>query len=70
MLQNLNFCHCSITDAALPAVSRLGNLRYLDVTSNADITRTGLQELKTRYTGTCIGSAYGFFQRANSDEKQ
>ncbi|KAK8144774.1 hypothetical protein G3M48_005349 [Beauveria asiatica] len=70
MLQNLNLCHCSITDAALPAISRLGNLRYLDVTSNADITRTGLQELKTRYTGTCIGSAYGFFQRANSDEKQ
>lgn len=49
-IQYLYLNQCSITDAALPAISRLQNLNILHVLGNAGITTTGLQALKARCT--------------------
>ncbi|KAM3468124.1 hypothetical protein MY5147_008248 [Beauveria neobassiana] len=49
-IQYLYLNQCSITDAALPAISRLQNLNTLHVLGNAGITTTGLQALKARCT--------------------
>ncbi|KAK8149291.1 SCF ubiquitin ligase complex subunit [Beauveria asiatica] len=54
MLRDLDLSHCSITDAALSAISRLKNLNRLEVWGIPGITATGLKAGLEEWISTTI----------------